>query len=523
MTGRGKITLNETQRFLLLAILIGVFSGLMVTCFHIAIDLIGWTTLGPLSGKYRFGRLLSSSAGALAATFLATRLFPAARGSGVNQTKAALYISDGVVPASAVAGKFLACSISIGTGNSLGPEDPSLQMGAGVASWLGRVFGLGRKHMRLIAPVGAAAGIAAAFNTPITGVLFVMEEVIAAWNASVVGSTVLAAVAAVVVVRWFLGNEPLFRVPAFQFQHPSELAIYAAIGVMGGLLSAGFIQMLETVRLRLERLPRRTELWQALAGGVCVGIAGLWLPEIMGAGYDGIDSALHGRFRWEFLLILAGVKLLVTLACFATGVPGGMFAPTLFVGAMMGGGLGGLARHYWGQPTSPVSAYALVGMGTFFAGVFRAPMTSIFMVFETSASYFIILPVMIANTVAYFISRKLHPVPFFTAIARMEGVDLPSAEEFRAVEVLRVEDAMQPLAADPALDPAKLEGAPHVYPDVSLDAAMRLLAWSPLLQVTSRADRTKPIGTLTLNDVFRAYGLTAHQADPGAEAGTVED
>jgi CIC family chloride channel protein len=514
----GRITLNETQRFLLLAILIGVFSGLMVTCFHIAIDLISWSTLGALSGKFRYGRLLSSSAGAVAATFLATRLFPAARGSGVNQTKAALYISDGMVPASTVVGKFAACSISIGTGNSLGPEDPSLQMGAGVASLLGRVFGLGRKNMRLIAPVGAAAGIAAAFNTPITGVLFVMEEVIAAWNAGVVGSTVLAAVSAVVVVRWFLGNEPLFRVPAFQFQHPSELAIYAGIGVVGGLLSAGFIKLLEVVRRRLERLPRRTEILQALVGGMCVGIAGLWVPEVMGAGYDGIDSALHGRFRWEFLLILAGVKLLVTLACFATGVPGGMFAPTLFVGAMLGGGLGGLAHHYWGPPTSPMSAYALVGMGTFFSGVFRAPMTSIFMVFETSASYVIILPVMIANTVAYFISRRLHPEPFFTMVARMEGVDLPSAEEFRSMEVLRVEDAMRPLP-----DAAPLEGAPHVYPDVTLDAAMRLLAWSPMLQVTSRADRKTPIGVLSLADVFRAYGLLTERSDSEADAGTVED
>ena len=494
--------LSETQRFLLLAILIGVFSGLMVVCFHITIDMISWYSLGALSGKYRYGRLISSSLGALVATILATRVFPAARGSGVNQTKAALYISDGHVPASTVIGKFAACSIAIGSGNSLGPEDPSLQMGAGVASLLGRLFALGRKNMRLIAPVGAAAGIAAAFNTPITGVLFVMEEVIAAWNAGVVGSTVLSAVSAVVVVRWFLGNEPLFRVPTFQFQHPSELIIYAGIGVAGGLLSAGFIYLIEVLRRRLERLPHRTELLQALVGGMCVGVAGLWLPEVMGAGYDAIDSALHGRFRWELLLILAGFKLLVTLVCFVTGIPGGMFAPTLFVGAMLGGGLGGLARHYWTLPTSPVSAYVLVGMGTFFAGVFRAPMTSIFMVFETSASYVIILPVMVANTISYFISRSLHPTPFFTMLARQEGVDLPSAEEFRTVEVLRVEDAMRPLP--PVID---LYGVPRVYPDVTLDAAIRLLSNDRLLQVTSRADRDTPIGVLTLDDVFRAYGL----------------
>jgi CIC family chloride channel protein len=497
-----RFALSEGQRFLLLAILIGIFSGLMVVCFHITIDLIGWYSLGALSGRYRFGRLISSSLGAVVATFLATRVFPAARGSGVNQTKAALYISDGHVPFSTVAGKFIACSIAIGSGNSLGPEDPSLQMGAGVASLLGRVFALGRKNMRLIAPVGAAAGIAAAFNTPITGVLFVMEEVVAAWNASVVGSTVLAAVSAVVVVRWFLGNQPLFRVPAFQFQHPSELAIYAAMGVGGGLLSAGFIKLIEFLHVRMERLPHRTELLRALAGGICVGVAGLWLPEVMGAGYDAIDSALHGRFVWQLLLILAGVKLLVTLLCFITGVPGGMFAPTLFVGAMLGGGLGGLARHYWGQPIGPINAYVLVGMGTFFSGVFRAPMTSIFMVFETSASYVIILPVMVANTIAYFISRSLHPVPFFTMLARQEGVDLPSAEEFRTVEVLRVEDAMQPVP-----EGADLTGAPRIYPDVPLDAAMRMLAGSPLLQVTSRSDRNTPIAVLSLQDVFRAYGL----------------
>jgi CIC family chloride channel protein len=503
-------TISETQRFLLLAILIGVFSGLMVVCFHITIDMISWYSLGALSGKYRFGRLISSSVGAVIATLLATRVFPAARGSGVNQTKAALYISDGHVPASTVFGKFFACSIAIGSGNSLGPEDPSLQMGAGVASLLGRLFGLGRKNMRLIAPVGAAAGIAAAFNTPITGVIFVMEEVIAAWNAGVVGSTVLSAVSAVVVVRWFLGNEPLFRVPAFEFQHPSELAIYAGIGVAGGLLSAAFIKVIEFLHKRLEKLPQRTELAKAFAGGIAVGVAGLWLPQVMGAGYDAIDSALHGRFRWELLLILAGVKLLVTLCCFITGVPGGMFAPALFVGAMLGGGLGGLARHYWAQPTSPVSAYVLVGMGTFFAGVFRAPMTSIFMVFETSASYVIILPVMVANTIAYFISRSLHPMPFFTMLARQEGVDLPSAEEFRSVEVMRVEDAMRPLT-----EAAKLNGAPHIYPDVPLDAAMRLLAQHPVLQVTSRNDRTKPIGVLELDDVHRAYGLveSRHESD----------
>lgn len=497
-----RMILNETQRFLLLAILIGLFAGMMVVCFHIAIDFISWSSLGALAGRFRFGRLIAPTLGALAATVLATRVFPSARGSGVNQTKAALYISDGVVPFSTVGGKFLACSISIGTGNSLGPEDPSLQMGAGVASLLGRMFHLGRKQMRLVAPVGAAAGIAAAFNTPISGVLFVMEEVMGAWNAEALGSIVLAAVSAVVVMRWFLGNEPLFRVPAFELLHPSELLVYALIGVIGGLCSALFITLIERVRARLEKLPHRTELVQALAAGLFVGAAGLWLPQVMGAGYDAIDFALHDHFPWTLLLLLGGAKMLVTLCGFSSGVPGGMFAPALFTGAMIGGGLGGLAHHYWPFPTSSASAYVLVGMGTFFAGVFRAPMTSIFMVFEVSATYVIILPVMVANTIAYLISRRLHPTPFFTMLARQEGIDLPSAEEYRSVELLRVEDAMQPVPPGYPLDMA-----PRIYPDVPLDAALRLLADHEMLRVCSRADSSKPIGIVTLDDVHRAYGI----------------
>jgi len=404
-----------------------VFAGLLVVCFHIAIAFLAWYSLTPSPGRWRWGRVLSPALGALAASLLVARLFPSARGSGVNQTKAALYVSDGHVDPSTIPGKFLACSIAIGSGNSMGPEDPALQMGAGVASLPGRIFHLARKHMRLIAPVGAAAGIAAAFNAPITGVLFVMEEVVAGWSAGVVGSIVLSAVSAVVVERWFLGNEPLFRVPVFDLTHPSELAVYAAIGVAGGLAAAAWVTAIEHLREKLDALPAWTETLRAAAVGLCVGIIGIWLPDVMGVGYDSVDSAPHGHFSWKLLLLLAGAKMLATLLCFTAGVPGGMFAPTLFIGAMLGGGLGGLAHQYWPLPSSLAGAYVLVGIGTFFCGVFRAPMTSIFMTFEVSASYTIILPTMIANVIAYFISRNLHPAAFFSMLAAQEGLALPSA------------------------------------------------------------------------------------------------
>lgn len=556
-TANSRLRLGDAERFLLLAILIGVFAGLLVVCFHIAIDFLGWTSIGAITARFRYGRLAAPAIGALISSVLVLRVFRAARGSGVNQTKAALYISDGRVPASTVLGKFIACSISIGSGNSLGPEDPSLQMGAGVASLVGRVFKLKREQMRMIAPVGAAAGIAAAFNTPITGVLFVMEEVIAAWNGAVVGSILLAAVSSVVVERWFLGNEPLFRVPPFELTHPSELAVYALLGITGGMVSALFAKAIAALRARLERLPPWTRYALPVIAGLLVGAVGLWLPEVMGAGYDAIDNALHDQFPWRMLLVLAAAKMLVTLACFSAEIPGGMFAPTLFAGAMIGGGLGGLAHHYWPSPTSPAGAYVLVGMGTLFAGVFRAPMTAIFMVFEVSASYVIILPVAIASTVSYFVSRQLHRVPFFTMLARQEGVDLPSAEERRSVPILHLEDAMrtpgealrfgvtaagaiadfdargvsQSLAEDgaggwflvtrEALERAKEQGSgdqpipealpvervPRLYPDLPADAALRLLGAHAILPVVSRADSKKLVGVATLDDLLSAYGI----------------
>ena len=245
---------DSAQRFLLLSILIGVFSGLLVVCFHFLIEFVSWGTLGVPVGESFVFTLLFPPFGAFISVLLIREVFPRAEGSGINNTKAAIYISDGYIPLQSVLGKFLACSISIGSGNSLGPEDPALQMGAGVASYIGRSFRLAKEHMRLIAPVGAAAGIAAAFNTPITAVLFVIEEVIGSWNAGVLGSIVLSSVSAVVVTRSFLGDQPLFRVPEFQFRDPVELLAYAVMGVAGGLVSVAFARILVLIRERFRDL-----------------------------------------------------------------------------------------------------------------------------------------------------------------------------------------------------------------------------------------------------------------------------
>ena len=548
---------REERFFLVLSVFIGVFAGLAVVCFRFAIDWLRIYLLGSGTILTPLRLVLAPTLAGLVIAALVLHVFPRARGSGVNQTKAALYIYNGYIPLRTAVGKFITAALAIGSGHSLGPEDPSLQIGASLASALGRWKGLSRDRMRLIAPVGAAAGLAAAFNAPISAVLFVIEEVIGRWTAGILGSVVLSAVSSVVVMRWFLGSEPLFRIPAVELRRPSELIAYAILGVIGGLASVAFSGGITFMRARCKALPRWSQYFQpAMAGLIIGGIAVLGAPQVMGAGYEYIDEAMHGQFTWQFLAILAGLKIVATLLSFVSGTPGGMFAPTLFIGAMLGAAVGGaehaLLPHLGGSP----GTYALVGMGVLFAGFLRAPMTSVFMVLEVSGNYSIILPVLVANTFAYLISRGLQPNAIFDVLTRQDGIDLPSMEEQREESVLRVEDAMQPVAV-PVLSPEEtvdqalheaissradsvlvrlspegwssvtkqelramvdtdLVGAtissvlnsqriPYLHPDHPLEMALRYVDRWPLVPVVSRADFGKLEGVISQSDVLNRY------------------
>ncbi len=553
------VQLSDDQRFLFLAVLIGIFAGLLIACFHASIELVRWYGLGIPVGGNAWRTIAAPLAGGLLSVFIVSVVFRQAQGSGVTQTKVAFYAADGEVAPQSLVGKFLACSLAIGSGHALGPEDPALHMGAGVASSLGKLFQLTRQHTRLIAPVGAAAGIAAAFNTPITAVLFVIEEVLASWNSAVLGSIVLSSVSAVVTSRYFLGDQPLFRVPAFSIQHPSELIVYAIMGLAGGLLAAAFVRAVAKLKEYLHHFhSMKIAVAKPLIAGLFVGIVGVFVPGVLGAGYETIDSALHNQYGWQLLLVLGLVKMAAALVCYSAGVPGGMFAPALFIGAMIGGSLGAGAQLVWPVATSPVGAYVLVGMGTFFVGTFRAPMTSIFMIFEISASYQIILPVMVANTIAYLTSRYLQPVPFFDQLARIEGLALPSHEGQREAHTMRIEDQMQPRIPPPiyladsashayrilmrsketlglvrnevnqwmvlrvtalreaiergdgALLVSQLvdpEPTPVLYPDLAVHDALKMIKAFPCVPVVSRRDPAKLVGTFCVDDALRAYGI----------------
>jgi chloride channel protein, CIC family len=552
-----RLVFREERFFLVLSVFIGIFSGLAVVCFRFAIS---WCRIYLLGSGFTLSPtrvLLAPSLAGLVIAVLVIHVFPLSRGSGVNQTKAALYIYNGYIPLRTAIGKFITAALAIGSGHSLGPEDPSLQIGASLASALGRWMRLSRDRMRLIAPVGAAAGLAAAFNAPISAVLFVIEEVIGRWTAGILGSVVLSAVSSVVVMRWFLGSESLFRIPAVHLERPSELIAYSILGVVGGFASVAFSSGIATFRPWCKGLPRWTQYFQPAVAGLLIGIiAVLGAPQVMGAGYVFMDEAMHGQFTWQFLAILAGLKIVATLLSFVSGTPGGMFAPTLFIGAMLGAAVGGAEHVLLPHLTGSSGTYALVGMGVLFAGFLRAPMTSVFMVLEVSGNYSIILPVMVANTFAYLISRGLQPIPIFDVLTRQDGLDLPSMEEQREEGVLRVEDAMRPvtgpvLDAEETLDRAiqrldgkspdvllvrlnptgwssitrqeletmikegksgetlgsVLAGRPiaYLHPDHPLEMALRYVDRWPLVPVVNRADFRKLEGVVSEHDVLSRY------------------
>jgi CIC family chloride channel protein len=413
--------------------------------------------------------------------------------------------------------------------------------------------------VKKLIPVGAAAAIAAAFNTPLAAVLFSLEEITGDLYAPVMGAVVLASATAWVVLRVLLGNHPLFKVPQYQLVSPAEFAVYAVLGVAGGVVSAIFAKLLLGMRARFLRFPQKTVWFQPLAGGLLVGVMGWFVPQVMGVGYGFVGEALNGRMAFQLMALLVVLKLFAVTASYASGNAGGIFGPALFIGAMLGGTVGTVAHHLFPAYTATPGAYALVGMGAVFAGIVRAPMTSVLMIFEMTQDYAVIVPLMIANLVSLFIASRLQRAPIYEALAVQDGIHLPTAEtrqRYGQRQVMSVKQtASEALPAEitvrEAMERARssegrtwlvtdrrgvvgvinlswlerelTEGAdktlgelvdalvfPHVHADHGLDLALERMGANQIemLPVVSRADVHKLEGIVTLRDVLDAYGVT---------------
>jgi len=439
-----------------------------------------------------------------------------------------------------------------------------VQVGAGLASLLGRALKLSPEKIKALIPVGAAAAIAAAFNTPLAAVLFALEEVVGDLHAPVLGSVVLASATSWAMLRLLLGNDPLFKVPQYQLVSPWEFAVYAVLGVLGGFVSVGFTKLLLYLRTRFLRLPRKTTWFQPAVGGVLVGLMAWFVPQTLGVGYKYVGDALNGGMAVKLMILLLVMKFFAVVVSYASGNAGGIFGPALFLGAMLGGTVGTAAHRFFPGHVAAPGVYALVGMGTLFAGIVRAPMTSVVMIFETTRDYAVIVPLMISNLVSFFISSRFQPLPIYEELAHQDGIHLPTSETrshgdsrrvIRAMRVapeilsgtMTVEEAVEKTRASslhaypvgdehgligmlgvselqktlgngngarPISELVKAGDFPHLHSDHSLMVALERMGSTHLdvLPVVSRGDVRKLEGIVTLQDVLNFYGVGGEKA-----------
>ena len=284
---------HEERVLLILTLIIGALVGLVIAAFIYVTENLAARMYPTGGGSWRV--LVIPTAGALLTGYLLSRYFPNARGSGIPQTKAALFLRDGFITFRTVFGKFSCSSVSLASGIALGREGPSVHIGAGLASVLGRRVGLSPKRVRDLIPVGAAAALAAAFNTPVAAVLFTLEEVMGDLHAPVLGSIVLSSATAWIVLHLLLGDEPLFHVPSYQLVSPIEFLSYAVLGVVGGLVSVCFVKLLLFIRKRFLALPRNSQWIQPAAGGLVVAVMAWFVPDVLGVGYGHVSEALNGQ------------------------------------------------------------------------------------------------------------------------------------------------------------------------------------------------------------------------------------
>jgi CIC family chloride channel protein len=374
-------------------------------------------------------RLALPAVGLVLAWLLTQWFAKEAKGHGVPEVMEAVALEGGRIRNRVMFVKMIASSITIGTGGSVGREGPIVQIGSSIGSTLGQVFRLDDRHTRLLVACGAAAGIAATFNAPV--VAFAVEIILGSAAVSTFSPIVVSSVIATAISRWLLGDSPAFRVPQTSLESGVELVNYALLGLAAGLAGVAFIRLLYNLEDRFTALPG---IAAPIVGGLLIGVIGLGAPAVYGLGYESIDRVLHEPEWMGILALLFVAKIFATSLTLGSGGSGGIFAPCLFIGAMLGGFWGDLVNQVGWWPTAAAPAYALVGMAAVVAAATHAPLTAIIIIFELTSNYQIILPVMLASITASVLSITLQPESIYTLKLARRGVRL--REHSAAAEII---------------------------------------------------------------------------------------
>lgn len=422
---------------------------------------------------------------------LVDRFAREARGHGVPEVMLAVAEGGGRIRPQVAVVKSLASALCIGCGGSVGREGPIVQIGSALGSTLGQVLRVPETRLRLMVACGAAGGISATFNAPIAGVLFALELILRDFEAESFGVVVLASVLANVIGRAAFGAAPFLALPPFQLASLWEYFLYAGLGLVAAVAGVAFIRVLYGAEDLADRVWRGPEWLRPAAGGVVLGAILLALPQMYGVGYPVLERAIRGDYATAFLALLLAGKIVATSTTIAIGGSGGVFAPSLFMGAMLGTAYGQLVHGLAPGLVGPPGAYGLVGMGAVFAAAARAPMTAVIIIFELTGQYQIILPLMFAIVLAAGTSNLLSADTIYTLKLRRRGIDLTRPRGVDPMRTLRVRDAMQRL---PASLPAELRVA---------DALARFTAdGADVFPVTDDGGRYR--GIVTLRQVEQA-------------------
>jgi len=366
---------------------------------------------------------------------------PEAKGHGVPEVMKAITLRGGRIRPIVILGKMLASAFAIGSGASVGREGPIVQVGSAVGSTVAQFFKLSEAKIKNLLACGAAAGISAVFNAPIAGVMFSLEVILRDFGARALSTVVVAAVASSIISRIFLGESPAFIAPAYTLESPYEIFLYIGLGLISALVAILFISVLNTSEKVFERW-RFPEWLKPMIGGLLIGCIGFYFPQIFGSGLSTIENALLGGLGLQILLALVFLKIIATSLSLASGSSGGVFAPALFIGAVLGGAVGKLLYGVVPFEIAPPGAYAIAGMASVFAGAAHAPVTAILIVFEMTGSYEVILPIMASVVVATSFSQLIQRESIYTIKLKQKGIDIEQVEEAKYLGAIQVRDAM---------------------------------------------------------------------------------
>jgi len=511
--------LPESLAIFLTALLVGVGAGLGAVFFRWLIaffqDLFFTKLGGLLQGFQPWYLLIIPALGGLIYGPMIYKFAREAKGHGVPEVMEAVALKGGRIRPVVAIVKSLASAVCIASGGSVGREGPIAQIGSAIGSTVGQYFNLSDERIKNLVACGAAGGIAATFNAPIAGAVFALEIILGQLHAVYFGAVVISAVTADVIAHYFEGGLRAFSVPAYTMTSPWELLFYVVMGVLMALASVAFTRLLYLSEDIWDGISF-PEYFKPVIGGLILGVIGIISPKIgsfpraFGVGYDSISEALFGNMALKLTLSLFLLKLVATIITLGAGGSGGIFAPSLFMGAMLGETFGQFAGQLFPSVTAPPGAYAMVGMAAFFSGAAHAPVTAILILFELTGNYEIILPLMLATVTSTLLSRALSPESIYTLKLTRRGVHLQEGKDLDVMQTITVGEAMS-----------------KSYDVVSSDLSLKNLAIEfershhHGFPVVDRDD--KLVGVVTIQDLERALEDELPDSTPVEEIATCQN